>query len=110
MGGFFRENSLSLLMFRLLFFSLVGQIITGYHDYSQELKDRQQHQICVVEYLGSGQFIEALFENWESEFLSNVTLTVLSLFLRQKGSPESKPVVKRSYPEGNRPKDPTGKD
>ncbi|NQE38627.1 hypothetical protein E5S67_06412 [Microcoleus sp. IPMA8] len=63
MRGFFQENSLSLAMFGLFFFSLVGQILTGYHDYSQEQKDRQQLQICVVEYLGSGQFIEAVFEN-----------------------------------------------
>ncbi|WP_445305111.1 DUF6766 family protein [Microcoleus sp. Pol12B4] len=42
---------------------MVGQIITGDHDYSQELKDRQQPQICVVEYLGSSQFIQAFFEN-----------------------------------------------
>ncbi|MEG3941407.1 hypothetical protein QT995_25115 [Microcoleus sp. S36b_A3] len=63
-------------MFGLFFFSLVSQIITGDHDYSQELKERQQPQIVVVEYLGSGHFIEALFENWESEFLSIGTLAV----------------------------------
>ncbi|MEG4324884.1 hypothetical protein QUB37_16835 [Microcoleus sp. AT3-A2] len=40
MRRFFRENSLSLVMFGLFFFSLVSQIITGHHDYSQELKDR----------------------------------------------------------------------
>ncbi|WP_263053527.1 DUF6766 family protein [Oscillatoria nigro-viridis] len=40
MRRFFREKSLSLVMFGLFFFSLVGQIITGDRDYSQELKDR----------------------------------------------------------------------
>jgi hypothetical protein len=55
-------------MFRLLFFSLVGQIITGDHDYSQELKDRLQPEICVVEYLGNGQFIEAFFETGRVSF------------------------------------------
>jgi hypothetical protein len=62
-------------------------------------------------YLASGNFLSALFENWESEFLqmaayviesfqnwqsefmSTAVLVVLSIFLRQKGSPESKPVA-----------------
>ncbi|MET0594203.1 MAG: DUF6766 family protein, partial [Polyangiaceae bacterium] len=43
-------------------------------------------------YLGSGHFLEALFENWESEFLQMGVFVVLSVKLRQKGSAESKPL------------------
>lgn len=77
-------------MFGLFFFSIAGQIITGHHDYNQELKDHKQPQIGLVEYLGSGHFIEAVFENWESEFLQMGLYVLLTAFLRQKGSPESK--------------------
>lgn len=90
MRRFIRENSLSLVMFGLFFISMGGQIITGYQDYNQELKDHKQPQIGYVKYLGSGHFIEAVFENWESEFLQMGTYVVLTIFLRQKGSPESK--------------------
>ncbi|MEG3985928.1 hypothetical protein QUA13_02045 [Microcoleus sp. S28C3] len=90
MRRFFRENSLSLVMFGLFFFSLVGQILTGHRDYSQELKDHKQPPIGVVEYLGSGHFIEAVFENWESEFLQMGMYVLLTAFLCQKGSPESR--------------------
>lgn len=85
-----RENGLSLVMFGLFFISMLGQIITGHQDYNQELKDHKQPQIGYVKYLGSGHFIEAVFENWESEFLQMGLYVLLTAFLRQKGSPESK--------------------
>jgi hypothetical protein len=43
-------------------------------------------------YLTSGHFVEATLENWESEFLAVGSIVALTIFLRQKGSPESKPV------------------
>ena len=90
MRRIFRENGLTIVMFGLFFFSFVGQIITGHQDYNQELKDHKQPQLGYVEYLQSGHFIEAVFENWESEFLQMGMYVVLTAFLRQKGSPESK--------------------
>lgn len=89
MRRFIRENSLSLVMFGLFFTSLVGQIITGYQEYNQELKEHRQPQISNVKYLESGHFIEAVFENWESEFLQMGVYVLLTVFLKQKGSPES---------------------
>ena len=46
----------------------------------------------LLEHLGSSTFWFESFQNWQSEFLSIAVLVVLSIFLRQKGSPESKPV------------------
>jgi hypothetical protein len=46
-----------------------------------------------MEYLGSAPFLSTVFENWQSEFLSTAVLVVLSIFLRQRESPESKPVA-----------------
>jgi len=45
-----------------------------------------------MQYLVSGSFVEAIFENWQSEFLAVGTLILLSIYLRQRKSPESKPV------------------
>jgi hypothetical protein len=47
-------------------------------------------RISLVSYLGSGHFLSAVFENWESEFLQMSAYVLLTVFLRQKGSPESK--------------------
>ncbi len=58
--------------------------------------------ITFGEYLGSGQFVEATFENWESEFLQMGAYVVLTIFLFQKGSSESKPIDARTR-AGRRP-------
>ena len=43
-------------------------------------------------YIGTSDFWEATFQNWQSEFLAVGSFAVLAIFLRQRGSPESKPV------------------
>jgi hypothetical protein len=85
-----RENSLTVVMFVLFVLSLAGQSAAGYAEFND---DRQQHGQTAVrfnEYLASGHFVEAVFENWESEFLQMAIFVWLTAFLRQKGSPESK--------------------
>lgn len=99
MRRFIRENSLSLVMFGLFFLSLIGQTITGHKDYNEELKQYKQPQIGYIEYLGSGHYIEAVFENWESEFLQMGMYVVLTAFLKQKGAADSKKI------EGKEPVD-----
>ncbi len=87
-----RENGLSITLFALFFFSLMGQIITGHHEYNQDQQEHGQPSVGYVEYLKSGHFIEAVFENWESEFLQMGAYVVLTVFLYQKGSSESKKI------------------
>jgi hypothetical protein len=48
--------------------------------------------VSTAEYLASPQFWFESFQNWQSEFLSLVAMVVLSIYLRERGSPESKPV------------------
>ena len=87
---FFRENGLSIILFALFAFALVGQYLAGWHSYNQ---DQQMHGRAIVtatEYLSEGHFWEALFENWESEFLQMAAYILLTVFLFQKGSSESK--------------------
>jgi hypothetical protein len=87
---FLRNNGLSLVLFALFFFSLIGQYFTGWKEYNDDQKVHNQPQVGLVEYLGEGHFIEAVFENWESEFLQMGMYVVLTIFLYQKGSSESK--------------------
>ena len=85
-----RENGLSIVMFSLFLFSVVGQSIMGYHEYNDDQEQHGQARIGFAGYLGSGHFVEAIFENWESEFLQMGAYVLLTAFLYQKGSPESK--------------------
>jgi hypothetical protein len=85
-----RDNGLSIVMFGLFIFSLAGQSITGLNEYNDDRKEHGQAAIGYAEYLGSGHFVEAVFENWESEFLQMGAYVIFTAFLYQKGSPESK--------------------
>ena len=85
-----RDNGLSMTMFALFLIFLVGQSIAGYKANNSDNQQHRQPPESYGDYLTSGAFVEATFENWESEFLQMGALVVLSVFLYQKGSPESK--------------------
>lgn len=88
----FRNNGLAIAMFSIFTISLVGMSIAGWHTENSELQDHGQPAQKYGQYIASGNFIEAVFENWESEFLQMWALVVLTVFLRQKGSADSKPL------------------
>jgi len=90
MKKFLKENSLSLVLFSLFFVFLVGLSITGYLHENEEMTMHAQPTITYMQYLASSSFIEAVFENWESEFLQMGALVVLTIWLVQKGSADSK--------------------
>jgi hypothetical protein len=90
MKKFFRNNGLSITFFLLFLFSLGGQAVTGFAERNQEVVESGGQPIGFIEYLRSGHFLQATFENWESEFLQMALFLVLSMFLYQKGSSESK--------------------
>ena len=91
MKRFLRDNGLSLVLFGLFFFAfMVGQTFTGHQEYNNEQEEHGQQAIGLVEYLGTGHFLEATMENWESEFLQMFFFVILTVFLYQKGSAESK--------------------
>ena len=87
---FLRENGLTLVLLGLFLFSVVGQAITGRLEYNSERSTHGEGSVDLGEYLSTGHFQEALFENWESEFLQMAAFVLLTIFLRQKGSSESK--------------------
>ena len=67
--------------------------ITGAGEYSAEQLDHGGAAVSALEYLGTSRFWFESLQNWQSEFLAVGALIVLSIFLRQRGSPESKPVA-----------------
>jgi hypothetical protein len=87
---FFYQNGLSIVLSGFFLFSLIGQFFTGYEQYNDDRIEHSEPAISHTEYVKSGHFIEAVFENWESEFLQMGMYVVLTVFLYQKGSSESK--------------------
>jgi hypothetical protein len=86
-----RENSLSLAAFGLfLLIFLFGQVLTGQREHNNQQKEHREPTVGLGEYLRSGHFGEATFENWESEFLQMGAYVLMTVWFRQKGSPESK--------------------
>jgi hypothetical protein len=85
-----RDNGLTIVLMAIFAISLVGQGLTGWAEENHELADHAAAQIGLVQYLGSGAFLSALFENWESEFLQMWAFVMLTAYLFQRGSPESK--------------------
>jgi hypothetical protein len=91
MERFFRNNGLSLVLFGLFFFTfLFGQSLTGHQHANNEAREHGQPTVTYVEYLAGNHFLEATMENWESEFLQMFFFIILTVFLYQKGSAESK--------------------
>ncbi len=90
MKRFFRNNGLTLVLLGLFVGTWVGQVFTGLREHNNAQQEHGQSLIGFGEYLTSGHFWEATAENWESEFLQMAMFVVLTAFLFQKGSPESK--------------------
>ncbi len=91
MGRFFRNNGLSLVLFILFFLTLIiGQSFVGHREYNNDQQEHGQPTVGYAEYLVTSHFLEATMENWESEFLQMFVFIVLTVFLYQKGSAESK--------------------
>jgi len=90
MKRLFRNNGLSIVFFLLFIASIVGQVMTGKAEYNQELAELGGQPVGTMAYLQSGHFLQSTFENWESEFLQMALFLILTMFLFQKGSSESK--------------------
>ena len=85
-------NSLSLAFLLLFLLSFIGHALGGAVEYNAELLQHGQPAVSTLSYFTSSTFWFESLQNWQSEFLAVLGIVVLSIFLRQKGSPESKPV------------------
>lgn len=86
------EYSLSLALLFLFIISFVFHAAAGTQAYNEEQIEHGQQTITLLQYLGSSQFWFESLQNWQSEFFSIGVLVLLTIVLRQRGSPESKPV------------------
>jgi hypothetical protein len=92
MRELWRRNALSIVMLGCFFVFWFLQSVAGLSHYNEGQKEHGRPEIGWGEYLGSGEFVEATFENWESEFLQMAAFVFLASKLRQKGSAESDPL------------------
>ena len=86
------ENSLVLVMGTFWLGTWLAQSISGVAAYNAEQLDHQQGPLSWWHYIGTASFWENTLENWQSEFLAVGSMAILAVYLRQRGSPESKPV------------------
>jgi hypothetical protein len=85
-----RNNGLSITLIVLFLVFMAAQTATGWHTFNEEQYEHARPQVELAEYLRSGHFLEATAENWESEFLQMAAYVLLTVFLFQRGSAESK--------------------
>src|SRR5829696_6022968 len=88
--GMFKSNGLSIVLISLFLVTMAGQTATGWAAYNQEEHDHGREPVALSSYLRTGHFLEATGENWESEFLQMALFVLLTTFLYQEGSAESK--------------------
>lgn len=87
---FLHDNGLSIAMFLLFLVSQIGLTFVGNAQYNHDRIDHGQQAIGYWSYLDSSEFLETTMENWESEFLQMFAYVLLTAFLYQRGSAESK--------------------
>jgi hypothetical protein len=86
-----RDNSLLLTLFFLFFVTFIfGQSVAGHREYNSEQREHGEQTVSYAAYLTTAHFGEATSENWESEFLQMGAYVLLTAFLVQRGSAESK--------------------
>ncbi|PYE53260.1 DUF6766 family protein [Deinococcus yavapaiensis] len=92
MQRFWRENNLGIVVVAIFLMLWVGQSLVGWRDFNSDREDHGGTDVTFSRYLGTAHFWEATTENWESEFLQMGAYVLLTVWLRQKGSAESKKI------------------
>jgi hypothetical protein len=87
---FVRESSLSLVFLLLFLGSLAGQAFAGWHQFNNQQVGEQLGRVTFLEYLSSAEFVADVAENWQSEYLQFFFFIFATVWLVQRGSPESK--------------------
>jgi hypothetical protein len=86
------ENSLLFVMTLIFFATWFGQSLNNWLVFNEDQRSHEQATISWGRYLSNPDFWEKTLQNWQSEFLAVGTMVVFTIYLRQRGSPESKPV------------------
>jgi hypothetical protein len=86
------SNSLMIAMATIFLAAWATQSVTGWTAFNDEQREHDEPTVSWAGYLARPDFWEKTFQNWQSEFLAVGTMAVFTIYLRQRGSPESKPV------------------
>ena len=86
------SNSFFVVMGLIFLATWLAQSFASWSVYNDEQQVHDAPTVSWLNYLGSGDFWDRSLQNWQSEFLAVGTMAVLTIYLRQRGSPESKPV------------------
>ena len=89
---FLFENALSIVAITFVLLSLTGLVFAGRNEYNEDQRQHGQPTVGIAQYVRTGAFLEALGENWESAFLEMGVFVLLTRFLYQRGSSESKQI------------------
>ena len=90
MRAFIRNNSLSIVFLLLFLAALCGQAIAGHAEFNEDAASEGDPRISLARYVVSSDFGSAVMENWQSEYLQFTLFILLTVWLLQRGSPESK--------------------
>lgn len=96
-----KDNGLTIVLLLATAITIIGMLVTGLSVYNEQLAEHNAPAVSWGEYLTTGHFLSALFENWESEFLQMSAYVVLTAFLFQRGSAESKDPDEASPQDAN---------
>ena len=91
---FIRENSLSLFFLAIFLAALIGQAIAGHAAYNDDQLAHHEAAVGFWRYVTSSDFGQAVMENWQSEYLQFALFALATVWLLQRGSPESKELDK----------------
>jgi hypothetical protein len=86
------ENSLLVTMATLFLLMWLGQSLNNWREFNAEQRAHNESTVSWGSYLLDPDFWDKTLQNWQSEFLAVGTMAVFTIYLRQRGSPESKPV------------------
>jgi hypothetical protein len=104
MRRFLRENSLSIVFLALFLAALVGQAIAGHADFNEQQVSHGDPTMSMGRYVVSSEFGVDVMENWQSEYLQFTLFILLTVWLLQRGSPESKELDKAGRESDERQK------
>ena len=90
MTKFFKDNGLTIVLLLMFLGSVIGHWLTGWRVENADLIRHGEQPIGALAFLTDAQFLSTVFENWESEFLQMSAYVVLTAFLIQRGSSESR--------------------
>ncbi|GAA0938313.1 DUF6766 family protein [Actinocorallia libanotica] len=95
MKRFLRDNGLTLFFLLIMLLALAGQAVSGLLDYNDRAASQGGHPVTLWRYVTGSQFAVDVAENWQSEYLQFFLFIIVTVWLVQRGSPESKALDKQ---------------